>query len=111
MRIQHFRNATMVIEAGNKVILVDPMLGPQGTMPPFTFFRFKPKRNPIVPLPDNCKPILERVTHCIITHQHPDHIDKEGVKYLVQNKIPVICSFLDEQSFRKKGLNVVQVVE
>ena len=51
MKIQHFRNATMVIEADDKVILVDPMIGPQGTMPPFTFFRFKPQKNPIVPYP------------------------------------------------------------
>ena len=111
MKIQHFRNATMVMEADDKVILVDPMIGPKGSMPPFTFFRFKPKKNPIVPLPENCKPILEKVTHCLITHQHPDHIDKEAERYLVRKNIPVICSVLDEKAFRKKGLNVVQTVE
>ena len=110
MKIQHFRNATMVIEAGDKVILIDPMIGPKGTLPPFAFFRFKPKRNPIVSFPENCHPILEKVTHCLITHQHPDHIDKEGEKYLIQKNTPVICSVLDEQAFRKKGLNVVQTV-
>ncbi|MEO1261198.1 MAG: MBL fold metallo-hydrolase [Bacteroidota bacterium] len=111
MKIQHFRNATMVIEANNKVILVDPMIGPQGTMPPFTFFRFKPRKNPIVPLPENCKPILEKVTHCLITHQHPDHLDKAAEKYIVQKNIPVICSALDAKALRKKGLNVIQSVE
>lgn len=46
MKIQHFGNATMVIEAGDIVILIDPMLGPKGTMPPFSFFRAKPRKNP-----------------------------------------------------------------
>ncbi len=100
----------MVIEANDHVVLVDPMVGPPATMPPFTFFRFKPKKNPIVPLPENCKPVLERVTHCLLTHQHPDHLDREGVKYLVEKEIPVICSVLDEKAFRKKGLQVVQSV-
>ena len=111
MKIQHFRNATVVIETQDEVILVDPMLGPKGTMPPFTFFRFKPKKNPIVDLPENCKPILEKVTHCLITHNHPDHLDKAAEKYLVEKKIPVTCSVLDEKTFRKKGLNVVQTLE
>ena len=111
MKIQHVRNATMVIEADNRVILVDPMLGPKGTMPPFSFIRSKPRKNPIVPLPDNFQPVLERVTHCLITHQHPDHIDKAAERYLTKRNIPVICSVLDEKAFRKKGLNVVQVVE
>jgi len=111
MKIQHFRNATVVIETQDEVILVDPMLGPKGTMPPFTFFRFKPKKNPIVDLPENCKPTLEKVTHCLITHNHPDHLDKAAEKYLVEKKIPVTCSVLDEKTFQKKGLNVVQTLE
>lgn len=111
MKIQHFRNATMVIETDNQVILVDPMIGPKGTMPPFSFFRSKPRKNPIVPLPENCKPTLEKVTHCLITHRHPDHLDEEAEKYLVKKNIPVICSKLDEKALRKKGLNIVQTVE
>ena len=111
MKIQHFRNATMVIETNEQVLLVDPMLGPKGSMPPFTLFRFKPQKNPIVALPEICKPTLEKVTHCLITHRHPDHIDKKAEKYLIQKNIPVICSILDEKALKKKGLNVVQTVD
>jgi len=111
MKIQHFRNATMVMEANDKRILVDPMLGPKGTMPPLAFFRFKPKKNPMVPLPDTCRPTLEKITHCLVTHLHPDHIDKDAVTYLRQKSIPVICSVLDEKSLTKKGLNVIQTVD
>ncbi|WP_422106347.1 MBL fold metallo-hydrolase [Winogradskyella sp.] len=112
MNIHHIRNATMIIETGEHVILVDPMLGAKGTAgPPFTLFRFKPKRNPIVDLPDHCQPILDKVTHCLITHKHPDHIDKAAETFLKENNIPVTCSILDEAFFKKKGLNVVQTVD
>ena len=111
MKIQHFRNATMIIEVNDKVILIDPMIGPVGTMPPFSFIRFKPRKNPTVPLPESCKPILEKVTHCLITHQHPDHIDNAAIRYLIKKNIPVICSVLDEKAFLKKGLNVIQTVD
>ncbi len=108
MKIHHFRNATFVIEAGENVILVDPMLGKAGTMPTFTLFRFKAKKNPIVELPKNCNAILNKVTHCVITHQHPDHIDKEGEAFLIKKNIPVTCNLKDVKHFTKKGLNIVQ---
>ena len=101
----------MVIETESDTILVDPMIGPVGTIPTFTFFRFKPKRNPIVAMPATTKPILEKVTHCLITHQHPDHIDGEGERFLREREIPVTCSVRDENDFRKKGFNILQSVE
>ena len=111
MKIHHLRNATFVIETGDKIILVDPMLGDKGTQPPFTLFRFKARKNPIVPLPDNCQPILEKVTHCLVTNKHPDHIDKDAEKFLIKRNIPVICSEKDAKHFRNKGLNVTQSVK
>ena len=112
MKIHHLRNATMIIEIGTHVILVDPMLSKKGAAgPPFTLFRFKPKRNPIVDLPDNCQPILDKVTHCLITHKHPDHIDKAAEAFLKEKNIPITCSVLDEALFKKKKLNVVQTLD
>jgi L-ascorbate metabolism protein UlaG (beta-lactamase superfamily) len=112
MKVHHLRNATMVIEAGNKVILVDPMLGKKGTAgPTFTLFRFKPQRNPIVDLPDNAINLVEQTTHCLITHLHPDHLDKEAENFLLSKQIPIICSINDEATLRKKGLNVSQTVD
>lgn len=98
MKIHHLRNATMIIEANDKVILVDPMLGPKGSMPPFTFFRFKPKKNPTTELPESSKSILNKVTHCLITHLHPDHLDKEAEKLLKEKSIPIFCSIKDEKN-------------
>lgn len=111
MKIHHLRNATLVIETDDQVILVDPMLGKKGSLPPFSFFRFKMRRNPTVELPENSSSILEKVTHCIITHNHPDHIDVAAEKFLKSKNIPVICSVLDEKTFRKKDLNVLQTVK
>lgn len=112
MKVHHLRNATMVLETADKVILIDPMLGQKGTAgPPFTLFRFKPKRNPIVDLPNNAMNIVEKTTHCLITHLHPDHLDKAGENFLRTRQIPVICSVIDEPILKKRGLNVTQTVD
>lgn len=111
MKIHHVRNATLVIEANDKVILVDPMLGKKGTAgPPFTLFRFKPLRNPILDLPDNAMEIVNKTTHCLITHLHPDHLDKAAETFLKEKNIPVICSVKDKKILVKRGLNVTQTV-
>ena len=111
LKIHHIRNATMILETDKDVILIDPMLGGIGIMPSFTLFRHKARKNPTVPLPNNSESILNRVTHCIITHQHPDHIDKAGTQFLTKNNIPVTCSIKDEKAFSKRGLNIVQTLK
>jgi L-ascorbate metabolism protein UlaG (beta-lactamase superfamily) len=108
LKIHHIRNATMVLETEKEVILIDPMLGDQGIMPSFTLFRHKARKNPTVPLPKNANLILEKVTHCLITHQHPDHIDSKAIAFLIEKNIPVTCGLKDEKTFKKKGLNVVK---
>ena len=101
----------MIIETEKDVILIDPMLGDQGIMPSFTLFRHKARKNPTVPLPENTQLILEKVTHCLITHQHPDHIDNKAIAFLTKNNIPVTCGVKDEKAFKKKGLNIVKTVK
>ncbi|MBW1297762.1 MBL fold metallo-hydrolase [Aquimarina litoralis] len=112
MKIHHIRNATMVIETNDKVILIDPMLSKKGAAgPSFTFFRYKPKRNPILNLPDNAMDIINKTTHCLLTHLHPDHLDKAAEQFLKSKNIPIICSVKDEKTLRKRGLHVSQVVD
>lgn len=106
MKIHHIRNATFVIETGPLFILVDPMLGPKGSGRPFTFFRFKPRKNPIVDLPENTADLLDKVTHCLITHLHPDHIDKVAIDFLKGRSIPVLCSYIDQRTLKRKGLQI-----
>ena len=109
--IHHIRNATLIIETKKEIILVDPMLGKKGSFTPFSFIRFKAQKNPIVSFPESSHEILNKVTHCLITHQHEDHIDKEGVRFLKDNNIPVSCSIKDEKYFIEKGLNVVNRID
>lgn len=98
----------MILETEKDIILIDPMLGDQGIMPSFTLFRHKARRNPTVQLPESSKQILKKVTHCLITHQHPDHIDSKGVEFLIKKNIPITCSVKDEKALKKRGLNIVQ---
>ncbi|GAB5524826.1 MAG: MBL fold metallo-hydrolase [Roseivirga sp.] len=112
MKIHHIRNATMVIETGDKVLLIDPMLGKRGaSAPPFAVIRFKARRNPILDLPANAMDIVNKTTHCLITHLHPDHLDEAGMDFLKLKSIPVTCSIKDEKTLRKKGLNVTATVD
>ncbi|WP_166922124.1 MBL fold metallo-hydrolase [Flavobacterium poyangense] len=111
MKLHHLRNATLVIETEKHVILIDPMLGKKKTIAPFTLFRYKPKRNPLKALPKNSREILSKVTHCLITHLHPDHLDKAGEIFLRRKSIPVICSAKDENALTKRGVTIAQTLE
>jgi len=112
MKVHQIRNATMLIEAGNQAILIDPMLGAKGSSaPPFTLFRFKPRRNPIVHLPTNATQLVAKTTHCLITHLHPDHLDKAGEDFLRLRNIPITCSIKDAKALKSRGLNVVQSID
>lgn len=111
MNIHHLRHATMVLETDKEVILIDPMLGPVGTLPPFAFFRSKPKRNPTVGLPSSTKAVLERVSHCLITHNHPDHIDSAAIQFLKERQVPVSCSRREAGVYQQKGLHIVRQID
>jgi len=116
LKIHHLRNATFVIESGKYHILIDPMLSGEGELPPFARIKHKSHRNPTVPLPDNAAGILDKTTHCLITHsqkfgikalQHMDHIDEAGESFLREKNIPIITREQDASYLKKYGLNVV----
>jgi L-ascorbate metabolism protein UlaG (beta-lactamase superfamily) len=111
LKIHHIRNATMVIETGSCVLLVDPMLSEKGTMPSYTTTRFNPQKNPIVELPEITIELLPKVTHALITHLHSDHLDKKGEEFLKESNIPVICSVKDADILKQRGLNVFETIE
>ncbi|MDD9301527.1 MAG: MBL fold metallo-hydrolase [Desulfobacter sp.] len=120
MKIHHLRNATFVIESGEHFILIDPMLSNTGGLPPFAFFRHKPLRNPIVPLPENALDLLDKISLCFITHSqkwgiqaltHTDHLDLPGIVFLRKNKIPVVCHHKDAPYLRKHQIRVAAATE
>lgn len=109
MKITQIRNATIMIEFGHVCLLVDPMLANAGTLPPLKLLDGQRRRNPIVELPDGTDAILNKVTHCLITHcqkGHFDHLDNAGKRWLRETQIPVICTQHDAAYLRHRNLNV-----
>ena len=47
MKIHHLRSATFVIESNKHFILVDPMLGKKGSIPPFAFLDISHVKTPM----------------------------------------------------------------
>ncbi len=115
MKIHHLRSATFIIESDDKFILIDPMLGAKGSLPPFSVIRAKAKKNPTVELPENANELLSMVTNSLITHsqtfgikalQHGDHLDIAGEDFLISRNIPVTTPNKDKVYLKKYGLNV-----
>lgn len=61
MKIHHLRNATFVIESGQFLFLIDPMLDEKGKLPLFAWLRHRPRRNPLVSLPEKASDMLSPV--------------------------------------------------
>ena len=120
MKIHHLRNATFVIESGKNFILIDPMLGAKGSLPPFSYIRFKSIKNPMVDLPPDADSVLGKVTICFITHsqkfgikalQHTDHLDPSGEDFLRDKTIPIVTLARDAKVLKKYGLNIQTELE
>lgn len=110
MRIQHIRNACMIIHYNEHRIIVDPCLNPKGSLPPYTLFRKRPQLNPIVDLPPNSESNLSHITSGLITHcryGHFDHLDKSGIRLLAMKHVPVYCNYPDAPYLKKRHINTV----
>lgn len=78
IRIQQIRNATIIIEYAGQRILVDPMLGEKGCMPPFPMSIRQDHRNPLNDLPIALEDVLKDIDVVLLTHLHEDHIDEKA---------------------------------
>ncbi len=110
MKIQHIRNACMIIHYKEHRILIDPCLNPKGSLPPYTLFRKRPQLNPIVDLPPDTESMLDQITSGLITHcryGHFDHLDKSGVRLLAQKQVPVYCNYLDEPFLKRRHIKAI----
>lgn len=96
MKIKQIRNATVIIEFGRKRFLVDPMLGDKGSFAPFPMTGNR-LRNPLVELPCGIPELLDGIDAVIITHTHPDHLDRTALEKLPKH----IKIFVQDEKDRK----------
>jgi L-ascorbate metabolism protein UlaG (beta-lactamase superfamily) len=116
MKITQIRNATILIEFKSRDgteadigLLVDPMLAARGALPTLKYLVGQRRRNPLVDLPARVPELLGRVTHALVTHcqrGHFDHLDRAGVRFLRESRVPVFCMPRDADWLRARGLEV-----
>jgi L-ascorbate metabolism protein UlaG (beta-lactamase superfamily) len=111
MKIQQLRNATLLLTLGEHRLLVDPMLSDPGTIPGFKMFGGGRRRNPLVPLPAQAAAALASATAVVLTHEHPDHFDRAGLRWVKERALPVWGNAMDVANLARKGLAVTELVD
>lgn len=109
MKIRQLRDATILLTLGQHRLLVDPMLSKPGAMPGFKMFGGGRKRNPLVPLPAVAEAALASATAVVLTHEHPDHFDRPGLRWVKERGLAVWASAMDTVNLRRKGLAVSEL--
>jgi len=109
MQIEFLRHATLVVSLGGTRILVDPMLGPAGEMPPIPETPH-PRRNPLVPLPGTVDAIVASVEAVLVTHLHRDHFDAVAGEVLPKD-LPLLVQAEDEERLHEAGFSEILRVD
>lgn len=111
MKLQLWRNATLLLNIDGISVLVDPMLGEKGSMGkiPMTDSGLL---NPLVDLPFSKEELnkkLKQIDAVAVTHLHPDHWDADAAELLDKN-IPIICSDVIADHIAEQGFtNIITV--
>lgn len=112
MKMQLWRNATIELEIGEAVFLIDPMLGEKGSFGPFPWTDDQ-RSNPLVDLPFSQEELLhklEKIDTVFITHLHPDHLDPTAIELIDKDK-PIICPDAIADQLREYGFRNIQSIE
>ncbi|CEJ69342.1 metal-dependent hydrolase [Chryseobacterium oranimense G311] len=111
MKLELWRNATLVLQIGGKNILIDPMLGKKGSLGLFPMTDNE-LLNPLVDLPFTEEILKERLSEIdavVVTHLHPDHWDEKAIEILDKN-IPLLCpESIAEQISQSGFTNIIPV--
>lgn len=118
--VRLIRNATIVINYAGHKILVDPMFTPKGALGSIA----GKLESPTVDLPMAIGEITENVNLILLTHNHPDHIDKyatdaldKSIKFFVQpedKQLPVQAGFSNAEAINKsvnwQGISITRTI-
>jgi L-ascorbate metabolism protein UlaG (beta-lactamase superfamily) len=108
MRLRLIRNATLLVKAAGRTLLVDPMLDPAGARPPVEGTT-NPVRNPLVELPEPVEIVLTGLDAVLVTHRHRDHLDDTAIRLLPKD-LAVLCQPADADPLRSHGFADVRPV-
>lgn len=104
------RNATMVMAYEDATVLIDPMLGAKGSMPPFPSATGNTSRNPLV---DLVVPLDELLTPdvIVVTHTHADHWDPAAAALLPRHT-PILAQHTEDAALiSEEGFTDVRILE
>lgn len=101
--LQLIRNATLKIQYGGKVFVVDPMLSDKGELKSILGIN----NNPIVRLPMSVEDVCRGVDYVLCTHTHFDHYDDVAAVRL--KKVKTFVQPGDTAFFMKKGIEFLPV--
>lgn len=105
MKVQLIRNATLRVEYGGHLFVVDPFLSAKETIRSFAGI----SKNPIVELLLPPEAVLQGAEMVLVSHLHPDHFDDVAVE-LLPKSTPILCQPGDERIIQEKGFQAVTAV-
>ena len=106
MKLTLIRNASLELHYASTKIIVDPMLCPKETFPPFAPGL---KKNPTSDLTVSIESIVTETDAILVTHSHPDHFDPYASKLFPKNT-PIYCTPADlNNSYIEPFENVIAI--
>jgi L-ascorbate metabolism protein UlaG (beta-lactamase superfamily) len=110
MKINHIRNATLLVEYADRKILIDPMLAEKGTYPPFPDSPRQDQNNPLEELQTTVEDIIKDVDAVIVTHLHVDHFDDAAKNVLPKDIQLFVQNEADREEVQNAGFQHVEVL-
>jgi L-ascorbate metabolism protein UlaG (beta-lactamase superfamily) len=105
MQIQLIRNATLRVQYGGHLFVIDPYLAAKHSRPSFT----GKSPNPLVELPMPPAEVIAGAEMVVISHLHSDHFDPAAQELLPKDTL-IFCQPVDEATIRAKGFERVTPV-
>lgn len=105
MQLQLIRNATLRLNYGGHLLLIDPYLAEKHSLPSFT----GKSPNPTVALPCTPAEAIAGAEMVLVSHLHTDHFDAVA-QNLLPKELPLFCQPGQEEKIREKGFTQVTPV-
>lgn len=106
MQLTLIRNATLRLSYANHLLLIDPFLAPQHSLPSFT----GTSPNPMTALPVPADEVLADAELVLVSHLHADHFDSVA-QQLVPKTLPMIYQPTDAERIRGFGFTEITPLE